>query len=53
MDKEVLKRVIYGQHQVIRDATIVDRDFVFEKKANYVLVGLTSVQQEFSLLYRW
>ena len=40
MNHDLLKRIIYDQHQVIRDTTIVDRDYNLEKNANYVLVGL-------------
>lgn len=39
MNREVLKRVIQDQHQVIKDAVIVDRDIELEADANYVLVG--------------
>ena len=39
MNHEVLKRVIQDQHQVIKDAVIVDRDIELEADANYVLVG--------------
>lgn len=40
MNHDILKRIIFDQHQVIRDSIIVDRDIVLEKEANYVLVGL-------------
>ena len=51
MNKEVLKRVIYDQHQVIRDAVIIDRDIELEKNANYVLVGLRRAGKT-TLLYK-
>lgn len=38
MNHEVIKKVIFDQHQVIKEALIVEREFVFEKDANYVLV---------------
>ncbi len=51
MNKEILKKVIYDQHQVIRDAVIVDRDIELEKNANYVLVGLRRAGKT-TLLYK-
>lgn len=51
MNKETLKKVIYDQHQVIRDTVIVDRDIELEKNANYVLVGLRRVGKT-TLLYK-
>ena len=40
MNREILKRVIFDQHEVIKNAVIVKRDVVLEKNSNYVLVGL-------------
>ena len=40
MNHELLKTVIYDQHQIIRDAVIVPRQYKFEPNGNYVLVGL-------------
>ena len=40
MNHEVLKNVIFDQHDVIKNAEIVDRRYTFEKEANYVLTGL-------------
>lgn len=40
MNHDILKRIIFDQHQVIRDSIIVDRDITLEKNANYILVGL-------------
>lgn len=51
MNKETLKRIIYDQHQVIRDTIIVDRDVELEKSVNYVLVGLRRVGKT-TLLYK-
>ncbi len=51
MNKEVLKKIIYDQHQVIRDAVIIDRDIELEKNANYVLVGLRRAGKT-TLLYK-
>ena len=51
MNKETLKKVIYDQHQVIRDTVIVDRDIELEKNANYVLVGLRRAGKT-TLLYK-
>ena len=51
MNKETLKKVIYDQHQVIRDTVIVERDIELEKNANYVLVGLRRADKT-TLLYK-
>ena len=40
MNHEIIKKVIFDQHQVIKDSVIVDRDIALEKDVNYVLVGL-------------
>lgn len=40
MNHDLLKRIIFDQHEVIKDSTIVERDISLEKDANYVLVGL-------------
>ena len=40
MNHELLKKIIYDQHQVIKDAIIVERNIELEKDVNYVLVGL-------------
>lgn len=40
MNHEVLKAVIYDQHQTIRNAVIIPRSCRFEENGNYVLVGL-------------
>ena len=51
MNKELLKKIIYDQHQVIKHCVIVDRDITLEKKANYVLVGLRRAGKT-TLLYK-
>ena len=40
MNHELLKTLIYDQHQIIRDAVIVPRQYKLEPNGNYVLVGL-------------
>ena len=40
MNHELLKTVIYDQHQIIRDARIVPRQYKIEENGNYVFVGL-------------
>ena len=40
MNHEILKKIIFDQHQIIRDSIIFDREVVLEKDINYVLVGL-------------
>lgn len=51
MNHEIIKKVIFDQHQVIKDATIVERDTILEKDANYVLVGLRRAGKT-TLLYK-
>lgn len=51
MNHETLKKIIFDQHQVIRDAVIVDRDVVLERDINYVLVGLRRAGKT-TLLYK-
>lgn len=40
MNHGILKQVIFDQHEVVRNAVINPRSHVFEKNANYVLVGI-------------
>lgn len=40
MNHDRLKTIIFDQHEVIRNTTIIERDYFFEENANYVLVGL-------------
>ena len=51
MNRETLKRIIFDQHQVIKDAVIIDRNIVLEKDINYVLVGLRRAGKT-TLLYK-
>lgn len=50
MNHEILKQVIFDQHQVIRDMKIVDRDYTMEPLANYILVGMRRAGKS-TLLY--
>ncbi|MGI6217493.1 MAG: ATP-binding protein [Coriobacteriales bacterium] len=40
MDHNLLKQVIFDQHDMMRDESIVPRGYSFEPRANYVLTGL-------------
>ena len=40
MNQEIIKNVIFDQHEVIKSFNIIERDFQFEDRLNYVLVGL-------------
>jgi len=51
MNHEIIKRILFDQHQVIRDAVIVERNVVLEKDVNYVLVGLRRAGKT-TLLYK-
>ncbi len=50
MNHDVLKQVILDQHEIIRSAEIVPRDYPFEPHANYVLTGLRRAGKS-TLLY--
>lgn len=52
MNREIIKKVIFDQHQVIKNAVIVHRDVALEKEANYVLVGLRRAGKTTSLYKR-
>lgn len=51
MNHDLLKRIIFDQHLVIKETAIVDRDVELEKDANYVLVGLRRAGKS-TLLYK-
>ncbi len=51
MNHNVLKQVILDQLEVIQNADIVERDYVFEKNINYILVGLRRTGKS-TLLYK-
>ena len=51
MNHEIIKRVIFDQHEVIANTKIVIRDVALEKNANYVLVGLRRAGKS-TLLYK-
>ena len=40
MNHDVLKAVIYDQHEIIKNFQIVDREYDFDINANYVVIGL-------------
>ena len=50
MNHDVLKRVIFDQHQVIRNARIVPRRYHLDPQANYVITGLRRAGKS-TLLY--
>lgn len=50
MNHELLKTVIFDQHAVIKAANIIERNYVFEDNANYVLVGMRRAGKS-TLLY--
>ena len=50
MDRELLKRVIFDQHNIIRSASIVARRYHLDPNANYVISGLRRAGKS-TLLY--
>lgn len=51
MNHNILKQVIFEQIEIIQDAEIIERDYVFEKDMNYILVGLRRAGKS-TLLYK-
>jgi hypothetical protein len=51
MNHELLKAVIYDQHEIIRAAQIVDRGYELDPNANYVVTGLRRAGKS-TLLYK-
>lgn len=51
MNHALLKRVIFEQHEVIKNSVIVDRDVFLERNGNYVLTGLRRAGKS-TLLYK-
>lgn len=51
MNHEILKTIIFDQHQVIKNATIVPRRYSFDPQANYVVTGLRRSGKS-TLLYK-
>ena len=47
MKTSLLKGIIYGQRQIIREAKIIPREYSFDPNFNYVLVGLRREMQGF------
>lgn len=51
MEHQILRHIITEQHRVIKNAVIFPRDYEFDPKANYVLVGLRRAGKS-TLLYK-
>ena len=51
MRHDIIKRVILDMRQVIQDTDITDREYRFEEKANYILVGVRRSGKS-TLLYK-
>ncbi|MFZ2685326.1 MAG: AAA family ATPase, partial [Lactobacillus amylovorus] len=51
MKTSLLKGIIYGQRQIIREAKIIPREYSFDPNFNYVLVGLRRAGKS-TLLYK-
>lgn len=51
MNHELLKTVIYDQHEIIKKSKIVNREYKFDLNANYVVIGLRRAGKS-TLLYK-
>ncbi len=51
MNHALLKNIIYDQHEIIRNAQIVPREYSFDENGNYVLVGIRRAGKS-TLLYK-
>ncbi len=51
MNHDLLKTVIYDQHEIIKNFQIVEREYEFDKNANYVVIGLRRAGKS-TLLYK-
>lgn len=51
MNHDVLKAVIYDQHEIIKNFQIVDREYDFDINTNYVVIGLRRAGKS-TLLYK-
>ena len=51
MNRELLKHVIFDQHEVIRNVTIVPRRYHLDTQGNYVITGLRRSGKS-TLLYK-
>lgn len=51
MNHDLLKTVIYDQHEIIKNFKIVNREYDFDVKANYVVIGLRRAGKS-TLLYK-
>ena len=51
MNHDILKEVIFDQHEIIKKTSIVPRDYDFDLNANYVLIGLRRAGKS-TLLYK-
>ena len=51
MNHDILKTVIYDQHEIIKNFQIVNREYDFDINANYVVIGLRRAGKS-TLLYK-
>lgn len=51
MNHDLLKTVIYDQHEIIKKTKIVNREYEFDLNANYVVIGLRRAGKS-TLLYK-
>lgn len=51
MNHDLLKAVIYDQHEIIKNFQIVEREYEFDINANYVVIGLRRAGKS-TLLYK-
>lgn len=52
MNHEIIKRIIFDQHEIIKKSKIIDRNYTLQDNVNYILVGLRRAGKS-TMLYKY